>query len=114
MSKFKETYCLLGKGGNGLLIGDQTLDFKGITAYAYAPQYLIIAYEDLRLDIYSLQLKLIKSIKNFSTRRITYLKILTVPKNYESIIILTNIGGKLLVHRIEKSFFSVFSVKLTA
>jgi len=44
MSKFKETYCLLGKGGNGLLIGDQTLEFKGITAFAYAPQYLIIAF----------------------------------------------------------------------
>lgn len=25
MSKYKETYCLLGKGGNGLLIGDQIL-----------------------------------------------------------------------------------------
>jgi len=82
MSKYKETYCLLGKGGNGLLVGDQLLDFKGITAFAYAPQYLVIAFDDLRLDIYSLQLKLIKSLKSFSTKRVTYLKILSVPKNY--------------------------------
>ena len=61
-----------------------------------------------------MQLKLIKSIKSFSTRRVTYLKILTVPKNYESIIILTNIGSKLNVYRIEKSFFSVLSVKFSA
>jgi hypothetical protein len=61
-----------------------------------------------------MQLKLIKSIKNFSQRRVTYLKILTVPKNYESIIILTNIGNKLNIHRIEKSFFSVLAVKLSA
>ena len=58
-------------------------------------------------------MKLIKVIKNFSAKRVTYLKILTVPKAYESIIVLANVGSKLYIHRIEKSFFSVLAVKFT-
>lgn len=52
-------------------------------------------------------------IKNFSTKKVSYLKLLTVPKNYESIILLGNVGAKLFIHRIEKSFFSVLAVKLS-
>lgn len=55
---------------------------RGITSYCYGPGYLIIAYEDLRLDVYSMQLKLIKSLKNFTFKKITFLKILSVPANY--------------------------------
>lgn len=113
MARYKDKYCMMGKGGNGLLVGDQMLELKGITAFAYGPNYLAIAFEDLRLEIYSLQLKLIKVIKNFSTKKISYLKLLTVPKNYESIILLANVGAKLFIHRIEKSFFSVLAVKLS-
>jgi hypothetical protein len=113
MARYKDKYCMMGKGGNGLLVGDNMLELKAITAFAYGPNYLIIAFEDLRLEVYNLQLKLIKVIKEFSTRRVTYLKILIVPKAYESIILLSNVGNKLMIHRIEKSFFSVLSVKLT-
>jgi len=49
MTRYKDSYCIMGKGGNGLLVGDNMLEFKGITAFAYGPNYLIIAYEDLRL-----------------------------------------------------------------
>ena len=49
MSRFKDKYCMMGKGGNGLLVGDQFLDMKGITSFAYGPNYLIISFEDLRL-----------------------------------------------------------------
>jgi hypothetical protein len=52
-------------------------------------------------------------IKNFSVKRVNYLKILTVPKAYENIILLSNMGNKLYIHRIEKSFFSVLVVKLS-
>ena len=52
-------------------------------------------------------------IKNFSSRRITYLKLLATPKGYESLIVFYNMGHKLLVSRIEKSFFSTLAVKLT-
>jgi hypothetical protein len=94
---------MMGKGGNGLLVGDQMLEFRGITAFAYGPTHLLIAFEDLRLDVYSMQLRLIKSIKNFTTKKVTYLKLLAVPKGYESLIVLANVGNKLTVHRIEKS-----------
>ena len=44
MSRYRDTYCMLGKGGNGLLIGDRMLDVRGVSAYAYGPNYLVIAY----------------------------------------------------------------------
>lgn len=113
MSRYKDLYCMMGKGGNGLLVGDQMLEFRGITAFAYGPTHLLIAFEDLRLEVYSMQLRLIKSIKNFTTKKVTYLKLLAVPKGYESLIVLANVGNKLTVHRIEKSFFSVLAVKLS-
>jgi hypothetical protein len=40
---------MLGHGGNGLLIHNVFIDTKGITAYTYWPNLLIIAYDDLRL-----------------------------------------------------------------
>lgn len=113
MSRFKDIYCMMGKGGNGLLVGDHLLDLKGITAFAYGPTHLLIAFEDLRLEIYSMQLRLIKVLKNFSAKRITFLKLLAVPKTYESLIVLANVGHKLIVNRIEKSFFSTLAVKMT-
>lgn len=91
---------MMGKGGNGLLVGDQILEFRGITAFAYGPTHLLIAYEDLRLEVYTMQLKLVKAIKNFTTKRVTYMKLLAVPKGYESLIVLANTGNKLYVHRI--------------
>lgn len=60
-----------------------------------------------------MQLKLIKVLKGFSPKRIDYLKLLTTPKGYESLIVLSNVGSKLIVNRIEKSFFSTLSVKMT-
>jgi|LakMenEpi03Aug12_release.lakeMendotaPanAssembly.Ray.scaffolds.fasta_scaffold3132636_1 hypothetical protein len=49
MSRFKDVYCMMGKGGNGLLIGDQLMEMRGITAFTYGPTHLIIAFDDLRL-----------------------------------------------------------------
>jgi hypothetical protein len=40
---------MMGKGGNGLLIGDQLMEMRGITAFTYGPTHLIIAFDDLRL-----------------------------------------------------------------
>ena len=82
MSRFKDVYCMMGKGGNGLLVGDSLLNVRGITAFCYGPTHLLIAFEDLRLGIYNMQLKQIKVLKNFSSRRITYLKLLATPKGY--------------------------------
>ena len=104
---------MMGKGGNGLLIDDKFLNIRGATAFAYGPTHLIIAYEDLRLEVYSLQLRLIKTLKNFSFEKISFVKILQVPKGFESIVLLANSGKKLLVYRIEKSFFSTLSCKLS-
>lgn len=73
---------MMGKGGNGLLVGDHLMDMKGITAFAYGPTHLIVAFEDLRLEIYTMQLKLVKVLKNFSAKRINFLKLLAVPKTY--------------------------------
>ncbi len=47
-----------------------------------------------------MQLKLVKVLKNFSNKRINFLKLLAVPKNYESMIILANVGLKLIVYRV--------------
>jgi hypothetical protein len=44
MSRYKDTYCMMGKSGNGLLIGDYMMEVKGISAFAYGPNYLAIAY----------------------------------------------------------------------
>ncbi len=49
-----------------MVVGDSYLDIRGVTAYCYGPNYFIIAYEDLRLDVYTMGLKLVKSIKNFT------------------------------------------------
>lgn len=95
------------------MVGDHLLDLRGITAFAYGPTNLLVAFEDLRLEIYSMQLKLIKVLKNFTTKRITFMKLLAVPKGYESLIVLANVGHKLIVNRIEKSFFSTLAVKMT-
>ena len=88
MIRFKNNFCMMGKNGNGLMVDDHCMDIRGATAFAYGPSFLIVAYEDLRLEIYNLQLKLIKTLKKFSIRKITFLKILNVPKTFESIIIL--------------------------
>ena len=82
MTRFKDVYCMMGKGGNGLLVGDHLMDMKGITAFAYGPTHLIVAFEDSRLEIYTMQLKLVKVLKNFSAKRINFLKLLAVPKIY--------------------------------
>ena len=82
LSRYKDVYCVLGKGGRGMVIGDAFMDVKGVTAYCYGPNYLVIAYEDLTLDVYTIGLKLIKSFKMFTTRKITFIKILSTPANY--------------------------------
>lgn len=82
MCRFRNSYCMMGKDGNGLIIDDNFMNIREATAFAYGPNYLIIAFKDLRLDVYNMQLKLIKSIKKFSLRPITFLKILAVPKAF--------------------------------
>jgi hypothetical protein len=47
-----------------------------------------------------MQLRMIKVLKNFTTKRVTFLKLLAVPKGYESLIVLANVGHKLIVSRI--------------
>ena len=49
MIRYRDTFCMMGKGGNGLLIDDKFLNIRGASAFAYGPTNLIIAYEDLRL-----------------------------------------------------------------
>lgn len=88
MIRYRDNSCMMGKDGNGLLINDTFMNIRGATAFAYGPTFLIIAYDDLRLEVYSMQLKLIKALKNFSTKKISFLKILSVPKSYENIILL--------------------------
>lgn len=100
MIRYKQNFCMIGKGGNGLLINDTFMDVRGVTAFAYGATHILIAYEDLRLEVYNPQLRLIKVLKNFSNKKIMFLKILNVPKGYEGIIILAAEGRKLHVHRI--------------
>ena len=83
MIKYKEHLCLLGKDGNGLLVDGVLMPIKGVSAFGIGPLHLIIAYDDLRLEVYSTQqLKLIKVFKNFSIKKINFLKILAVPKSF--------------------------------
>lgn len=83
-----------------MVVGDTFLDVRGVTAYCFGPNYFLIAYDDLRLDVYTTGMKLVKTLKNFSERKITFLKIITTPPNYESIICLSNCGKDIMVHRI--------------
>ena len=89
------------------------LDLKGITAYSYGPHYLVVAYENRTLEVYDMSLQLIKAIKDFSSKPIKFVKILNTPKTFEHIVILCNIGKKITIHRLEKSFFSKLSCKLS-
>jgi hypothetical protein len=73
---------MMGRNGNGLIIGNGFMNVSGITAFSYGPNFLIIAFKDLRLEVYSIDLKLIKSFKKFFTRPVTFLKLLSVPKGY--------------------------------
>lgn len=100
MIKYRDNTCMLGINGNGLLINETFMDVKGVTAFAYGPTHLIIAFADLRLEVYTLQLKLIKAFKGFGQKKISFLKILSVPKSFESIVILTYEGRKVFVHRL--------------
>jgi hypothetical protein len=102
MIRYRDVFCMMGKGGNGLLVDDRFLDVRGATAFDYGPTYLLIAFEDYRLEVYNSnrQLKLIKTLKNFSKNKITFLKILSTPKTYESIIFLSCSGKILSVHRL--------------
>jgi hypothetical protein len=47
-----------------------------------------------------MQLRQVKILKNFSSKRINYLKLLATPKGYESLIVFYNMGHKLIVSRI--------------
>ena len=73
---------MLGKAGRGLIVGTEFMDITNVAAYSYGPNYLLISYNDLRLEVYSLDLKLIKQFKKFSTRPLVYLKLLSIPKGY--------------------------------
>ena len=66
LSRHKDMYCVLGKGGKGMVVGDLYIDVRGVTAYCFGPNYFIIAYDDLRLDVYTIGMKLVKTIKNFT------------------------------------------------
>ena len=96
------------------MIGDRLMDVRGVTAYAYGPNYLVIAYESRTLEVYDMNLQLVKALKEFTPKKISFIKILNVPKTYENIILLYNIGNKVSICRLEKSFFSKLSCKLTS
>ena len=83
-----------------MVVGETFLDVRGVTAYCYGPNFFVIAYDDLRLDVYTLGMKLIKTLKNFTERKITYLKLITTHPNYESIIMLSNCSNDICIHRI--------------
>ena len=73
---------MLGKAGRGLIVGTEFMNVTNVSAYCYGPNYLLISYNDLMLEVYSLDLKLIKQFKKFSTRPLVYLKLLSIPKGY--------------------------------
>ena len=82
MTRYNDVYCMMGKGGNGLIIGSGFMNVSGITAFSYGPNFLIIAFKDLRLEVYSIDLKLIKTFKKFFPKPVTFLKLLSGPKGY--------------------------------
>lgn len=49
-----------------MVVGDTFLDIRGVTAYCFGPNFFVIAYDDLRLDVYTTGMKLIKTLKNFT------------------------------------------------
>jgi len=76
------------------------MNVSGITAFSYGPNFLLIAFRDLRLEVYSLDLKLIKLFKKFFTRPITFLKLLSVPKGYENVVFLSHDDKDVHIHRL--------------
>jgi hypothetical protein len=97
--------------GHGLLIGDRAIEANGITAFVYGPSYLITSAEDCTLSVYSLDLKLVKQFKEFTTQPITFIKIVKTPRDFEGIVIIYSTGHNIMMCRFEKAFFSGLSVK---
>lgn len=95
-----------------MVVGNGFMNVTGISAFSYGPNFLIIAFRDLRLEVYSLDLKLVKSFKKFFARPITLLKLLQVPKGYENVIFLSHDDRNVHIHRLEKSLLSKLSAKL--
>lgn len=91
---------MMGRNGNGLIVGSQYMDISGISAFSYGPSYLLLAFKDLRLEVYALDLKLIKTFKKFFTRPATFLKLLFLPKGYENIVFLSHDDRDIRVHRL--------------
>jgi len=103
---------MMGKNGNGLIIGNKYMDLSGISSFSYGPNFLLISFRDLRLEVYSLDQKPIKSFKKFFNRPASFLKQLLVPKGYESIVFLSHDDRDIYAHRLEKSLLSKLSSKL--
>ena len=61
-----------------------------------------------------MDLKPLKEFKNFTKKKLTMIRILRVQRNFEGLILITSTGRDMVVHRLEKSWFSILSLKLQA
>ena len=111
INRFQDKISAMGRG-KGLVVGDRYLDVHGATAFAYGPDYLVVAFENCSLIVYNMDLKVIKEFKNFTKKKLIMIKILRVPRSFEGLILITSSGRDMSVHRLEKTFFSALSLKL--
>jgi hypothetical protein len=49
MIRYKDNSCIMFKDGNGLFVNNCYRNIKVASAYCYGPNYLMIAFCDLRL-----------------------------------------------------------------
>lgn len=87
------------------------MEAPGISSFAYGPNFLIAATEDCTLSIFGMDLKPIKQFKEFTSSKMTLLRILRTPKEFEGIMLLGSTGHDLTLFRFEKSFFSGLTLK---
>lgn len=93
-------------------MGNTMLRMQEVSAVSCSNNYFVTAHENRSLGIYTSAFQPVKEIKNFTEKKITVMRIVDTPVEFEGLILLTSTGTDLTVHRFEKGFFGAMSSKL--
>lgn len=86
---FKSKGKLVVQGRGGILIDTTHVKMEEVSAVSLSTKHLAVAFENGTLGIYTANLQLIKEIKGFSEKKITVLKIVETPPDFEGVILLS-------------------------
>lgn len=111
LSKYKGKLVVQGRGG--VLVGSTILRMQEVSASSVGNHFFVTAHENRSLGIYTNTFQPVKEIKHFSEKKLTLLRIVDTPAEFEGLVLLSSTGSELNIHRLEKGFFNSMSCKLT-